>query len=166
VAVDHSGNLYVVDQGNSRVQVFSPRGRLLGLWRIANASAGSTGSASNEPHLYGIAVDGRGSVYVTDSGNDRVLELSSGGRVRAEWGSPGSKLGQLRAPQGIAVDGRIGRVYIADTGNNRVQVFSLTGGVMGASPAQLLRPADVAIDGRGILYVADSGNQRITEYLQ
>jgi hypothetical protein len=37
---------------------------------------------------------------------------------------------------------------------------------MGASPAQLLRPADVAIDGRGILYVADSGNQRITEYLQ
>jgi DNA-binding beta-propeller fold protein YncE len=66
VAVDTSGNVYVTDEYNDRIQKFSSDGTFITKW-------GSDGSANGQfeaPH--GVAVDSSGNVYVADVGNSRV----------------------------------------------------------------------------------------------
>ena len=71
----------------------------------------------------GIAVDGSGRVYVTDSRNDRVQVFGTDGQFLTQWGSQGSGDGQFSSPTGIAVDGSR-MVYVVDSRNHRVQVFT------------------------------------------
>ena len=64
--MDASGNVYVAEIGNNRVQVFSAAGEFLAKW-------GSPGSGDGGFDLsLGIGVDASGRVYVADTGNDRV----------------------------------------------------------------------------------------------
>jgi DNA-binding beta-propeller fold protein YncE len=66
VAVDQSGNVYVVDSGNNRIQKSDSNGNFITMW-------GSGGSDKGEfNHPYGIAVDPSGTIYVTDLGNSRI----------------------------------------------------------------------------------------------
>jgi DNA-binding beta-propeller fold protein YncE len=163
IAADRVGLVYVADQGNSRVQQFlASGGQFTNTYPITNPSN------STEPYLYGVAADRKGFVYVTDEVGDRILKLSSTQAqiVAARWGSRGSGPGQLRAPQGVAVDDQTGMVYVADTGNNRVQAFSPTGKSLGLLPGHFTRPAGVSVDDHGNLYVADTGNHRIQKFTQ
>jgi serine/threonine-protein kinase len=61
-----------------------------------------------------VAVDGAGNVYVTDTGNSRVLKLAASSTAPTELPFTG-----LNHPYGVAVDAA-GNVYVTDTGNNRV----------------------------------------------
>jgi DNA-binding beta-propeller fold protein YncE len=70
-----------------------------------------------------VAVDSQGRIFVADTGNNRVQELSPDGRLITQWGGAGSANGRFSGPKAIAVDAS-GHVYVADTGNNRVQVFA------------------------------------------
>jgi serine/threonine-protein kinase len=70
-------------------------------------------------HLYGVAVDGAGSVYVTEYNNytrnsGRVAKLAGGAGPQTELPLLG-----LKVPYGVAVDGA-GNVYVADYGNQQV----------------------------------------------
>ena len=115
--MDASGNVYVADTGNGRVQKFTSDGTFLTQW----------GSGGSEPGQFdypqGIAVDGRGNVYVADTWNHRVQKFTSDGTFLTQWGRGGSGPGQFDYPQGIAVEGS-GNIYVADTWNGRVQVFA------------------------------------------
>ncbi len=139
VAVDAAGRVYVADTWNHRIQVFDREGAFLGAWgegRLIDAEMDPRGREGALMGFYGprgLAVDAEGRVYVTDTGNERVLvytiaETAEG--VQAEylyqWGTMGPEKGQFLEPVGIAVDAS-GRVYVADTLNERVQVFVLTG---------------------------------------
>jgi hypothetical protein len=119
VAVDGSGNVYVVDRNNNRVEKFSSSGTFLAKW----GSFGSGDGQFNGP--WGVAVDSSGNVYVTDGGNNRVQKFSSSGTFLTKWGTPGSGDGQFNGPFGVAVDGS-GNVYIVDNGNNFIQKFALS----------------------------------------
>jgi DNA-binding beta-propeller fold protein YncE len=66
VAVDGSGNVYVVDAGNNRVQVFSSAGTYVAQW----GAQGSGNGQINTP--LGIAVASSGNVYVSDHFNNRI----------------------------------------------------------------------------------------------
>ena len=90
----------------------SGAGALLGVW-------GGPGQLSGPA---GVAVDGAGNLYVSDTGNNRVQIVAPSGAVIGGFGA-------LSGPTGIAVDCR-GNVYVADTGNNRIQKF----GERGAPP--------------------------------
>lgn len=73
----------------------------------------------------GIACTSAGDVYVTDTGNHRIVRLHNPGTHLVfvdAYGKKGSKPGEFKHPRGIAV-GPAGRVYVADTENDRVQVF-------------------------------------------
>src|ERR1039458_5373592 len=70
----------------------------------------------------GVAVDGLGNVFVSDSGNNRVQKFSSNGKFLLKWGSKGEGDGQFLRPAGLAVD-KAGVVYVVDAGNFRVQKF-------------------------------------------
>ncbi len=66
IAADSSGDVYVADTLNSRIQEFSDSGTYITQW----GSAGSGNGQFNGPD--GIAVDGSGNVYVSDDGNTRI----------------------------------------------------------------------------------------------
>jgi DNA-binding beta-propeller fold protein YncE len=117
LATDSSGNVYVVDAGNNRIEKFSSSGAYLTKW----GSPGSGDSQFNNPA--GVATDSSGYIYVVDGGNNRIEKFSASGVYLAEWGSYGSGDGQFHAPEGIAIDSS-SNVYVGDAGNNRVEKFS------------------------------------------
>ncbi len=182
VAVDSSGNVWVVDQNNSRIEKFSSSGSFIAKYGSAGSGAGQFSGA------FGIAVNqSTGSVYVTDTGNNRLEELGPTGefietigwgvtdgkaepevcKSSCKAGIAGSGNGQLREPTGITI--LEGTVYVADSGNGRVQGFSASGaytsqlGSKGSGNGQLLEPTGIAIS-EGELYVVDYGNDRIEEF--
>ena len=123
IAVDSSsGNVYVADTANHRIQVFSSNGTfIISEW---GRFGGGNGSFN---HPQGIAVDQEGNVYVADTANNRIQVFSSNGTFISKWGRfGGAGLGNdtLKFPADIAVDSSSGNVYVADTANNRIQVFS------------------------------------------
>ena len=116
VAIDASGNVYVADANNNRIQVFTSSGGYVTQW-------GGYGSGQGQFYSpYGVAVDASGNVYVMDTGNNRIQMFTGSGGYITQWGSSGSGQGQFNYPGGIAVDAS-GNVYVADTQNYRIQGF-------------------------------------------
>ena len=89
VAVDSSGNVYVADTDNHRIQKFNSSGGFITKW----GSSGSGDGQFNYP--YGVAVDSSGNVYVADTSNDRIQKFNSTGGFITKWGSYGSGDGQF-----------------------------------------------------------------------
>jgi sugar lactone lactonase YvrE len=132
----------------------------------------------------GLALDADGSLYISDSGQHRVLKLGPEGRLLTVVGTGTAGFtgdggpaaaAQLDGPWGLAVDAR-GSLAIADAGNHcvrqvtpdgRITTVAGTGmaGLSGdggpATAARLDRPLGLAFDRQGRLFVVDSLNGRI-----
>jgi sugar lactone lactonase YvrE len=170
IAVDSSGNVYVADTDNYRIQKFSADGTFVTKW-------GSYGTGDGQFVPYGIAVDSSGYVYVADMNNNRIQKFSSTDGINytfvTKWGSYGAGDGQFYYPKGIAVDSS-GYVYVADTWNHRIQKFSSTDGInytfvtkwgtQGNGDGQFYYPAGIAVDSSGNVYVLDTENNRIQKF--
>ena len=77
-------------------------------------------------------MDGKGDVYVADSGNNRVQKLSPDGAFLMSFGTSGiADGGDLNYPADVAVDSE-GDVYVTDWGNKRVQIYDPEGGIITA----------------------------------
>ncbi|MFH1098041.1 MAG: PEGA domain-containing protein [Candidatus Desantisbacteria bacterium] len=163
VAVDSSGNVYVADTDNNRIQRFTTNGSLTTQW----GSYGTDDGQFDTPR--GVAVDSSGNVYVADKDNHCIKRFTSDGIFIARWGSFGAGNGQFGFPNGVAVDSS-GNVYVADTINNRIQRFTSNGslttqwGSSGNGDGQLYWPFGVAVDSSDNVYVADTGNHRIQRF--
>jgi tripartite motif-containing protein 71 len=125
VAVDASGNMYVLDAGTEEVKVFDNKGIFIRKW-----GSGGTGDGQFYTPM-GIAVDSLGNVYVTSGSgsypaNIRVQKFSNTGTFILKWGSQGTGIGQFQRPWGIAIDST-DQVYVVDYGSKRVQVFDTDG---------------------------------------
>jgi sugar lactone lactonase YvrE len=201
-AVDSSGNVFVADSGNNRIQVF----------RVANPCPSGTtaivpgvcfviewgvqGQSDGEFHNpYGVAVDSSGNVFVADSGNNRIqvfrvanpcpsgtTQVSLGVCFVKKWGSAfshyGTGPGQFQNPYDVAVDSS-GNVIVADSSNRRNQMFQLanpcpsgtTQVVLGVcyviewgypGNMQLFNfPTSIAVDSTGSVFVADPPNHSV-----
>src|SRR3989440_249336 len=83
VATDSSGNVYVADSDNNTIRKITPAGvvtTLAGLAGIAG-SADGTGSAARFYNPRGVATDSSGNVYVADSGNHTIRQITPAGVV-------------------------------------------------------------------------------------
>ena len=130
VLLDPAGNLYVLTF--ALLQRISPDGKLTTLAGAGpNLFTGDGGPAANATFAApaGIAFDRAGSLYVADTGNNRVRAIDATGTVRTIAGDGAATYDQdpacladndsfLSNPQAVAVDAA-GNVYIADTGKNR-----------------------------------------------
>jgi len=163
VTVDATGNVFVCDMSNNRIQKFSSTGTYISQW----GSSGSGNGQFNTPR--GISVDAAGNVYVADSSNNRIQKFSNAGVYISKFGSTGSGNGQFRTPHSIAFDAS-GTIYVSDTQNNRIQKFSSAGvyqaqfGNSGTTASRVSSPRDIVLDDSGNLLVADSGNNRVAKY--
>lgn len=178
VAVDSSGNIYVADNYNHRIRKITPNGLVS---TLAGSTAGyvdGTGTAAKFDMPSGVAVDGRGNVYVADTGNRRIRKITPDGEVSTLAGSTEGyadgigMAAQFSTPSDVAVDGS-GNVYVADQYNHRIRkitpdgaVSTLAGSTFGyadgeGTAAKFLSPQGVAVDGSGNVYVADLNNHRI-----
>ncbi len=104
----------------------------------------------------GVAVDDRGNVWISDSGNDRIRLINSqDGRIRT--------VAQMKAPAGIVWDSR-GFLYAAEPSTGRVHRVYASSGVTDpiSNPGIWLEPRGVALDFDGSLLVADSGANRLS----
>lgn len=184
VATDAKGNVYVADFSNSLVSRIT-NGTLTvvagnGVPGFSGDGGPATSAALNNPN--GIAVDSAGNLYISDSINHRIREVSNGtittiagngtGGFSGDGGSATSAM--LTTPMGVAVDSA-GNVYISDSNNHRIRKvsggiittfagngtagFSGDGGV--ATSAEIKNPMGVAVDSAGGVYIADNGNYRI-----
>lgn len=95
LAVDAQGNIFATDMVSDRVQKFDKRGNYLTHWG-SNASFGK----GKLIRPIGLAVDGEGNVYVTDS-NAYVQKFSNDGKYLLSMGSEGTGDGQFRHPTGL-----------------------------------------------------------------
>jgi len=162
IALDSSGNVYVADTDNHRIQKFTSSGQLLTKW----GSGGSGDGEFNWPQR--IVVDNNNYVYVADTKNARIQKFTSDGQFVSKWGSQGSGDGQFNSPYGIALDSS--SVYVADTDNHRIQKFTSSGqfltkwGSGGIGEGQFSEPWGIALDSSGNIYVAEIFNNRIQKF--
>jgi DNA-binding beta-propeller fold protein YncE len=122
----------------------------------------------------GIAIDNQGHVYVTDTGNKRVVVFDSNGNYITQFGEAGLDPGQFDEPVGIAVDAN-GIVYVADTWNQRIQSFAPSADgttfqplkqwdVSGWYGQSLDNKPFIAVDNQGHLFATDPDGYRILEF--
>ncbi|MEP6769627.1 MAG: NHL repeat-containing protein [Acidobacteriota bacterium] len=107
-------NVYVADTYNTGVEVFSQAGQ----WK------GKSSAGLYNPH--DVAVAGDGQVFITDTGNGRVVVCGADLGNPRSVGKQGAGPEEFSAPIGIAV-GPSGDVYVADAGNGRIQVLKANG---------------------------------------
>ena len=182
IAVDSAGGLYIADRDNNRIRKVASGVITTVAGNGAQGFGGDNGPATNAQLLspISVAVDSSGSLYITDTGNDRVRKVANG--VIATLAGGGTLVGdngpatgaQLSHPSGVALDSA-GNLYIADEDSNLIWKVSNgaittvagngTAGFSGdngpATNAQLFNPISVAVDSSGNLYIADTGNNRV-----
>ena len=186
VAVDGNNNLLIADTFNNRIRQFKLPGIITtvagnGTGGFCGDHAPASSGCLNVPEA--VAVDDEGKLFIADTFNQRIREVSAGGTITTVAGNgtadfcgdngPGTSA-CLNFPHGVAADDE-GRIFIADTFNHRVRriakdtITTVAGnGTMGfcgdngpAISACLQFPIAVAVDSDGNLFVTDLGNQRI-----
>jgi DNA-binding beta-propeller fold protein YncE len=131
---------------------------------------GKYGSGQGEfNYPYGIAIDSRGDVYVSDMNNNRIQKFSPDGEFITATGLYGSGDGQFKYPYGIAVDEK-GVLYVIDAFNYRIQKFSQDlmflskWGSQESIGVKLYMPHEIAIMKDGNVILSDRQNHRFSVF--
>ena len=161
IASDSSGDVYVADYNNNRIDEFSAAGAFIKAygWGVSDGASqfetctstclpgiGGPGfgqdGAGQFDHLAGVATDSSGDVYVTEAAGNRIDEFSAAGAFIKAYG------------------------WGVSDGASHFETCTSTchQGIVGGGAGQFDLPNGVATDSSGDVYVADSGNQRIDEF--
>jgi len=199
IAIDSSGTLYVADTGNNSIRKVTQGGVVTTLAGTAGTAATTndevgavspaghadgTGAAATFYQPGGIAIDAAGNLWVADTDNNTLREVTPGGVVTTLAGTAlvqGLADGTGTAalfdnPVGIAVDSA-GNLYVADTGNSLIRKVTPAGVVttLAGTPASYAVlfgtgsaavfdvPTGIAVDSSGNLYVSELKGQVIAK---
>jgi len=185
LAVDAKGNLYIADTNNSAIRKVS-NGTIStvagnGLQGYAGDGGPASSAQLNDPQ--GVALDSAGNLYITDTLNYAIRQVSPNGNISTIAGNGvagytgdggPAKQAQLTYPTGIAVDSA-GDIFFGDAGASVRKIYAngtistiagngsigYTGDGGPAASASLDGPAGIAVDSRGDVYVADSANNAV-----
>ncbi len=169
---------------------------MYGQWNSFIQATPNNGGTSANTLAYpqGLVVDSHGGLYISDSGNNRVLYFVQGSNTATKligqisWGAGGANGGSAISangfsyPTGLTLDSN-NNLYVCDRNNNRVLFFlansttaSRVYGQLGdfttatankgsLSADSLSNPQGVALDSMGNLFIADALNNRVLFYL-
>jgi uncharacterized protein (TIGR03663 family) len=162
------GRVYVMDTGNKRIAIFDESGQFLSQFGTVGLAPGEF----DEP--VGMAMDDAGTLYITDTWNQRIQTFASLGdglnfAPLAQWDVVGWYGQSLDNKPFIAVD-KAGRVFVTDPEGYRVIAYSpegeilFTWGMFGAEDGNFGMAAALAFDADGNLWVTDAGNMRIMRF--
>jgi len=188
IARDRDGNLYVADTSNHTIRKVTPGGEVTTLAGQAGFFGGfqnGTGANALFSGPCGLVVDGAGVLYVADTVNQAIRQVTPAGvvtTIAGELGPPGStdgpgNLARFHYPYAIAIDS-VGSLFVADTLNHTIrkivrdgsgwQVTTVAGaaGATGSADgagvdARFQSPIGLAIDGADNVYIADSSNNTL-----
>ena len=186
IAFDSKNNLYIADSNNHRIRKMDTNHVIATV--AGNGTAGQAGDGKNATEAQlnfpnGVAVDSSGNLYIADTGNHLIRKVDTSGKMtkiagtgQAGFSGDGGRAmeAQLNTPKRVTVT-REGIIYVVDKGNDRIRkidtngiITTIVGNGKGyggdggsATKALLNSPSDVAIDGRGNLFIADTENHRI-----
>ncbi len=165
-AVDNENRfLYVVDAGASRVAVFDAD-KFTFLRYLGGPSDPLDPLEGTFATPLGVAVDGDGNVFVTDTLNDRVQMFDADGNFVQMFGKQGITPGTFMRAKGIAVDSD-GHLYVTDAEFSNVQIFDQQGrtlgvfGSHGTEPGQFSLVTGIFIDAGNNIFVADQWKARV-----
>lgn len=156
IAEDSKGNLYVCEYGFSkRIQKFSADGKFIKV-------IGQAGMGKDEFQRPSSVIYQAGKIYVTDAVHNRIQVFTEEGKfVRTITVSPAFYL-----PYDLQlIDDKI--FFVAEYGNNCITKLTKDGkliGRLGNNPDHKLKlktPWGLAVDNKGRIYIADTGNRRI-----
>jgi sugar lactone lactonase YvrE len=132
LAVDASGNLYIADASNNRVRKVNTSGiisTVAGSGGCCYSGDGGAATSANLDGPNGVAVDAAGDLFIADTSNSRIREVSASGIIStiagdgaygfSGYGGPAVNA-QLANPFGVAVDSS-GNVYISDYSSQRIR---------------------------------------------
>jgi trimeric autotransporter adhesin len=183
VSQDGSGNILIADTGNQRVRIVSSTGVIQ---TLAGGGSGGDGGAATSALLAGpftLTGDAAGNLYIADTGNNRIREISGGtittvagtGSVGYSGDGTSALSATLNGPTSVVVDSQ-GNIFFSDTGNlvvrridaithfistyagNGNSCFPTTSGCgdgLVATSANLTWPQSIALDSSNNLYIAD-----------
>lgn len=163
IAFDATGNLYVTDTGNKRIQKFAPDGRVL----AAYGGAGSAEGQFMEP--VGIAVDESGNFWVADTWNRRIQKFDKDFKFLKQFAIPGWQSRSVINKPYLAVD-RSGNILVTDPEGHRVLRYSPDGvllstfGKQGVDDTSFMLPIGIAVDPASNILVSEAGNDRVQRF--
>lgn len=164
VSVDRQGRVWIANRADPPIQVYSPEGDFLFSW--------GDGVITGAHYL---RFDHEGNVWSADMKRHVVRKFSESGELLLTLGTldeSGEDNTHLNAPTDMVIS-KAGDVFVSDGyGNNRIVHFDKKGkfvktwGSMGVEAGQLSQPHSIAMDSRGLLYVAERNNGRIQVFNQ
>lgn len=190
ITLDKDGSILVVDSYNNKIRRikngsiitvagYSDKKDSFGL-PMGEYRDGEISSAKfNKPR--DTVVDSKGNIYISDTGNNVIRKISNwnvftyAGSSQKGYIDGKASEAKFNMPSGLAID-KNDNIYVADTLNNVIRKittkgevttiagkFNEKGGFINGKSSNALfnEPEDVALDGKGTLFVLDSGNQLI-----
>jgi RHS repeat-associated protein len=179
IALGPEGAVWVANTGDNAVDKYSSEG-----FYETDVSEGLKAPQ-------GLTVNSEGAVWVANTGDNKITKIVYNKEFNEyytgkSYGTEGTGDLQFKEPQGIAI-GAEGNFYMADTGNNRIEELSSSGtfvrtwgwgvtngkseyeicttackaGIAGSGTKQLHAPHGIATDSSGVVWVADTGNNRV-----
>ena len=173
LATDAEGNLYVADGRNNRVRRISSTSGIIttvaGTGEDGFSGDGGLATSATLSRPRGLAVDGRGNLFITDSGNERVRRVDAATGIITTVagtgrGDGGPAIGVLlKDLEGVAVDS-VANLFIVSWDNPIRRVDAATG-VISTVPdlvwPQLTGATGIVVDEAGNLFIANRGGQNI-----
>ncbi len=178
VAVDFKGNVFVADTGNSLIRIITPDGNInlyAGNVNFGQPTSGWTGDfgpaiGAQLQLPVGIAVDSSGDLFIADSANNAIREVTTDGTIKTIAGlgplAPGfsgdtaaAVAANLNGPLDVAVDSN-NNVYIADTNNANVRKITTDGNINTIAGSTAIKSGAVTL---AFGFAGDGGGATLAE---
>ena len=180
IVVDSSGNIFVGDGANSRIQKFDSKGQFLLQWEIVNP-IGDVNEGNGVPHL-AMGINPNGNVYVGTGVNESIIQIfSPEGNFISEWTDPFDGwaysihlVPDFHGISGIVFDSN-GNIFVANGNHDQISKFSSSGEFLtwwgndyeewkSTENGKFGRLLDIATDSSGNVYAIDYDNNRIQKF--
>jgi len=136
IAVDAAGNLYIADSSNHRIRKVDTNGNISTVAGTGTKGFTGDGGLATQAEInrpFDVAVDQFGDLFIVDSNNNRIREVTPDGNIRTIAGNSIAGYtgdgfiatnARINFPSGVAVDNSTGKIYIGDTGNNVIRLLT------------------------------------------